>query len=213
MTRRPTAVLAAIVLAGGASARMGRAKALLPDGDGRPFVARLARTFLAAGIDEIVIVTGSTHDPIVEALKHDRLPVMPRVVRNEDPARGQLSSLWTGMDAVQRPELDGIVMTLVDVPMVRPATVTTVIDAWLRDRPPVARPAIRGRHGHPVLFDRAVFDELRRAPLDTGAKAVLRAHAHELTDVPVDDEGCVIDLDTPEDYAALIERTVRSDHR
>ena len=199
-------MLAAIVLAGGASARMGRPKALLPDGDGRPFVARLARTFLAAATDEIVVVTGAAHDAIVEALKHDRLPVMPRVVTNTDPSRGQLSSLWVGLDAVQRPELDAVLVTLVDVPMVRPATVRAVIDAWRRERPPIARPAIGERHGHPVLFDRTVFDELRRAPLNEGAKAVVHAHAHELLNVAVDDEGCLIDIDTPEDYAALVDR-------
>jgi len=200
-------VLTAIVLAGGGSTRMGRPKALLPDGDGRPFVVRLARTFLAAGIDEIVIVTGAAHDAVVEALKQDGVPVMPRVVRNDDPSRGQLSSLWVGLDAAQRPDLDAVLMTLVDVPMVRPATVRAVIDAWRQERPPIARPAIGERHGHPVLFDRAVFDELRRAPLDAGAKAVVHAHQNEIVNVAVDDEGCLIDIDTPYDYAALVERS------
>jgi molybdenum cofactor cytidylyltransferase len=200
-------VLTAIVLAAGGSTRMGRPKALLPDGDGRPFVARLARTFLAAGIDEIVIVTGAVHDAVVEALKHDGVPVMPRVVPNDDPARGQLSSLWVGLDAAQRPDLDAVLMTLVDVPMVRPATVRAVIDAWRQERPPIARPAIGERHGHPVLFDRAVFDELRRAPLDAGAKAVVHAHQNEIVNVAVDDEGCLIDIDTPYDYTAFVERS------
>ena len=200
-------MVTAIVLAGGGSTRMGRPKALLPDGDGRPFVARLARTFLAAGVDDIVVVTGASHDPVVEALKHDRVPVMPRVVRNGDPSRGQLSSLWVGLDAAQRPDLDAILMTLVDVPLVKPATVRAVIEAWIGGRPPIARPAIGERHGHPVLFDRVLFEELRRAPLDAGAKAVVHAHQSELVNVAVDDEGCLIDIDTPGDYAAFVERT------
>jgi molybdenum cofactor cytidylyltransferase len=65
------------------------------------------------------------------------------------------------------------------------------------------RPAIGDRHGHPVVFDRRVFDELRRAPLEAGAKAVVRAHAAEVLDVPVTDEGCLVDIDTPHDYEAL----------
>ncbi len=203
MWRSPTAVLGAIVLAAGESTRMGAPKALLPDESGRPFVARVTRTFLAAGIDELVVVTGSRHDAIVSALAHDRLPVMPRIVRNTDPSRGQLSSLWAGLDAVEHLALDAVLMTPVDVPMVKEATVRTVIEAWRRSRPPIARPVIGDRHGHPVLFDRAVFDELRRAPLAEGAKAVVHGHARQLLNVEVDDEGCLTDVDTPDDYKAL----------
>ena len=54
-----------------------------------------------------------------------------------------------------------------------------------------------------MLFDRAVFDELRRTPLGEGAKALLRAHADRVVNVPVDDEGCLVDVDTPADYEAM----------
>ncbi len=200
-------MLTAIVLAGGESRRMGRTKATLLDGSGRPFVARVVRTFLEAGIDDIVVVTGAAHDDVVAALERDRVPVMPRLARNDDPSRGQVSSLWVGLDAALRPEIDAVLMTLVDVPMVSPSTVRAVVAAWRVSRPPIVRPAIGDRHGHPVLFDRAVFAELRRAPLDAGAKAVVHAHAHELFNVPVDDEGALTDIDTPGDYAALVQRS------
>ena len=78
-----------------------------------------------------------------------------------------------------------------------------MIAAWRRTRAPIVRPAIGDRHGHPVIFDRAVFDELRLAPLDAGAKSVVRAHEDQILNVPVDDEGCVRDVDTPADYEAL----------
>ena len=203
-------MLAAIVLAAGESTRMGTPKALLRDGDGHPFVARLARTFHAAGIEEVIVVTGTHHDAIVAALEGDRVPAMPRVVRNADPARGQLSSLWVGLDAAGRANLEAILMTLVDVPMVKAATVHAVVEAWRRRRPPVVRPAIGDRHGHPVLFDRALFDELRRAPLADGAKTVVHAHEGALLNVQVDDEGCVTDVDTPADYEKLLQRSKRS---
>jgi molybdenum cofactor cytidylyltransferase len=192
------AVLAAVVLAAGESRRMGRTKAVLPDAAGRPFVARLVRTFRAAGIDEIVVVTGAAHDDVVAALEQDRATAMPRLVRNLDPARGQLSSLWVGLDAVLQRDVDAVLMTPVDVPMVNPATIRAVVAAWTAGRAPIVRPAIGDRHGHPVLFDRAVFGELRRAPLDVGAKAVVH--------VPVDDEGALTDIDTPRDYAAMVAR-------
>ena len=196
-------LVAAIILAAGDSTRMGRPKALLADPEGRPFVARLVRTCAVAGCSPIVVVTGRDHAAVAEALAADRLPVNPVVVNNPAPARGQLSSLWIGLDAVGSPESEAALVTLVDVPMVSPATVRQVIDAWRQRRAPIVRPAMGGRHGHPVLFDRMVFDELRRAPLADGAKAVVRAHAGRLVNVPVDDDGCLVDVDTPDEYEAM----------
>lgn len=199
-------MLAAVILAAGDSTRMGTPKALLADADGRPFVARIVRTFASAGVANIVIVTGAQHDAIVDAITADRPPIAPRVVRNPDPSRGPLSSLWVGLDAAAHPDLEAILMTLVDVPMVRAATIRAVIGAWRRTRAPVVRPAIGDRHGHPVLFERGVFDELRHAPLSEGAKAVVHAHAGQLVNVAVDDEGCLIDIDTAADYEAVIRK-------
>jgi CTP:molybdopterin cytidylyltransferase MocA len=198
-------VLTALILAGGDSRRMGRPKALLPDAEGRPFVARIVRTFASAGITDLVIVTGSQHDAIAAAVIADGPAVMPRFVRNADPSRGQLSSLWVGLDAVDR-DAEGVLMTLVDVPMLRPSTIRAVVDAWHTSRAPIVRPAMGDRHGHPVLFDRSTFDELRRAPLNEGAKTVVHAHADRVVNVPVDDPGCLMDIDTPGDYAQAFTR-------
>jgi molybdenum cofactor cytidylyltransferase len=197
-------VIAAIVLAAGDSTRMGSPKALLPDPDGRAFVARIVRTFAAAGIADLVIVTGSQHDAIVAAVEADQPPITPVFARNPDPSRGQLSSLWVGLDAVMRSDLEAVLMTLVDVPMLQSSTVQKVVDAWRRTSAPVVRPAIGARHGHPVLFDRALFPELRRAPLDQGAKVVVHAYANRIVNVPVDDPGSLIDVDTPSDYKQMM---------
>lgn len=183
---------------------MGRPKALLPDPDGRPFVSRLIRTFAAAGVREVVVVTGSQHDAIVRAIAADGPPLQPSVRRNPDPARGQISSLWTGLDAVADSATDAVLVMLVDVPLVRESTVRSVLDTWTGSHAPIVRPAVGARHGHPVLFDRALFDELRRAPMDEGARAVVHAHAGEIINVQVDDPGCLIDVDTPDDYERLM---------
>jgi molybdenum cofactor cytidylyltransferase len=90
--------------------------------------------------------------------------------------------------------------------MVRASTIEQVLGAWQRTRAPVVRPVVGPRHGHPVLFDRSVFDELRRAPLEEGAKAVVHAYAARVLDVPVADEGCLVDVDTPADYDALMRK-------
>jgi molybdenum cofactor cytidylyltransferase len=199
-------MLATIILAAGDSTRMGRPKALLPDPDGRPFVARLVRSFTAAGIDRAVVVTGSQHEAIVKATIADCPPILADCVRNPDPSRGQLSSLWVGLDAVESPDLDGVLVTPVDIPMIRSATSRLVVEAWTRTRAPIVRPAVGDRHGHPVLFDRIVFDALRHAPLSEGARVVVHAYADQLVNVEVDDDRCLVDVDTPADYETVISK-------
>lgn len=198
-------MLPGIILAGGASRRMGSPKALLADDRGRPFVARIAESMMVAGLERVIVVSGVDHDAIVAALAEAHLPQQPKVIRNPDPERGQLSSLWTAMDEVCTPEADAFAMTLVDVPTLAPATIRAVVDAWRRSRAPIVRPIVGWRRGHPVIFDRALFDELRHAPLEEGARVVVRAHWHESVDVPVDDAGCLTDIDTPADYQAYLQ--------
>ena len=181
---------------------MGSPKALLPDPGGRSFVARIVRTLRAAELAELLVVTGSQHDAIAAALAADGVFEWVRLVRNTDPARGQLSSIWTALDACP-PGTDGLLLTLVDVPMLTSETVRSVVEAWRDTRAAVVRPIMDGRRGHPVIFDHQLFDELRSAPLESGARAVVRAHWGESVDVPVRDPGCLIDVDTPLDYARL----------
>ena len=182
---------------------MGSPKALLLTPEGRPFVASIVRAFAGAAVTDIVIVTGRHHGDIVDAVLADAPPVTPRFARNLDPGRGQLSSLWVGMDAVVGPATPALLMTLVDVPLADPATVRVVIEAWQRTHAPIVRPALGDRHGHPVLFSCELFGELRHAPLDAGAKTVLRRHEAAIVNVAVDDERCLVDVDTPQDYDAL----------
>jgi len=199
-------MVAAIILAAGDSTRMGRPKALLPDPEGRPFVARLVRTFAAAGVRDVIVVTGSLHAAIADALAGDQPPTAPLLVNNPQPALGQVSSLWMGLDAAMELGVEAVLVTLVDIPLVRASTIRNVIDEWTRSRAPIVRPAIGDRHGHPVLFDRSVFDALRHAPITEGARAVVHANADRIVNVQVDDEGCLLDVDTPADYDAAIRK-------
>jgi molybdenum cofactor cytidylyltransferase len=197
-------VLSGIILAAGYSTRMGSPKALLAAPNGRAFVSHIVRTWHDAGVRDIVIVTGLDHAAIAHELDRDRPEPLPRIVQNPDPSRGQLSSLIAGLDAIA--PRDAVLMTLVDVPLASVATVSAVVDVWRQSRAPIVRPAIGDRHGHPVIFDRVLFEEFRRAPLHEGAKTVVRAHEREIVNVPVSDEGCVVDIDTPLDYERYLQR-------
>jgi CTP:molybdopterin cytidylyltransferase MocA len=197
-------MLEALVLAGGASIRMGSPKAVLRSPDGRPFIIRIIDTLVEAGLSGVTVITGVHHEVINETLaSYPALASAVRCVRNPDPARGQLSSLLVGMDAVAGPETRGVLMTLVDVPMVAVDTVRQLVEVWERTRAPIVRPAVGLAHGHPVIFDRQVFDALRATPMDIGARAVVRAFADRTQNVAVTDAGCLVDIDTPDDYAGL----------
>jgi CTP:molybdopterin cytidylyltransferase MocA len=190
-------VIPAIVLAGGASSRMGQPKALLCV-EGRTFVRRLLDTLRAGGITDAIVVVRPGADGVRREI--DRAQ-WGRAVENPQPDRGQLSSLLTGLDELDRPDVDGILVTLVDVPLIRPSTIAALLSRAHVATAPILRAVHRGRHGHPVVFLRPVFDALRRADPEAGAKTVLRSYAVE--DVEVEDAGVVRDVDTPEDYAAL----------
>jgi molybdenum cofactor cytidylyltransferase len=196
-------MIPAIVLAAGRSSRMGRAKATLPiDDRGDTFLTRIVRTFHNAGVDDVVVVVGHEAQAIVNAFQPSGLQA--RFVVNEQYDRGQLSSLLTGLAVIDRPGTVGALVTLVDVPLVSASTVRTVLDTYRRTHAPIVRPTSGARHGHPLLIDRSVFAELRAADPESGAKAIVRAHASLLGDVRVDDEGAYLDVDTPEEYKRLI---------
>jgi molybdenum cofactor cytidylyltransferase len=198
-------MIPAIVLAAGFSTRMGRSKAMLPLDGGDTFLTRIVRTFLSAGIDDVVLVLGHEAEHVAATFAKSGLPA--RVVLNAEYATGQLSSVMAGLSVVDRPGVAATLLTLVDVPVVAAATVRAVVDRYRQTRALVVRPTSGDRHGHPVLIDRALFDALRRADPAEGIKPIVRAHASAAGDVRVEDPGAFFDVDTPAEYAALLGRT------
>lgn len=198
-------MIAAIVLAAGASSRMGTPKAALPlGGRGATVLSAGVSSLLAAGVPRVVVVAGAHVEAVRRSLEAS--PQSVSIVEHPGWREGQLSSLLCGLDAVDHPGLEAVLMTLVDVPLVTPDTTRTLMRVWRERGAPIVRPARGDTHGHPVLFDRRVFAELRDADPEQGAKPVVRAHAHDLVNVPIVDEGAYLDLDTPEDYQRILAR-------
>lgn len=192
----------AIVLAAGESRRMGRPKAGLLTAPGGPtFAVALVDALRLACIADVTVVAGAHPEAVREALA-----ARPgtRVVDHPGWRDGQLSSLRAGLAAVETPDLEALVVALVDCPLVRAATIERLVAAWRDSRAPVVRPALGDRHGHPVIFDRAAFADLRSAPLDRGAKTVIERWRSQVLDLPVDDAGVLADIDTPGDYDAAV---------
>jgi molybdenum cofactor cytidylyltransferase len=171
---------------------------------GRSFAGRIVDVLAESGVDNLFVVTGEHHHAIVAAVMADAPRRLPVFVRNPNPARGQLSSLWVGMDHAITADVEALLVTLVDVPMITAEVVRQVIEGWRATGAPIVRPAIGDLHGHPVLYDRSLFAALRTAPLEEGAKSVVRAHESAILNVPVTDPGCLRDVDTPDDYRKLL---------
>ncbi len=192
-----------VILAAGASLRIGRPKALLPTGvEGETFLSRLVETFWAGGVEEVVDIA-SRHSGDVDRVLAG-VSRAPRVVDNPHPERGQLSSVRVALAAIDKPGVSGMLLTLVDVPFVSPSTIRIVLETFLRTGASIVRPASGDTHGHPVLFGRPLFDELRQASDAAGAKTVVRAHAADIVNIPVSDQGAFTDVDTREDYERIV---------
>jgi len=184
---------------------MGHPKALLPTANrDETFIGRIVRVLREGGVDDVVVVVAADVPPLDDALKHENPP--PRVVVNSTRDLGQLSSLLVGLRAVDRPGVAGMLMTLVDVPLIDVETVSRLREAHQRTRAPIVRPVQNGRHGHPVIFDRSVFDELRNADHATGAKTVVHAHLQDAVEIAVDGSGPFLDVDTPTEYTRIFDR-------
>jgi molybdenum cofactor cytidylyltransferase len=166
------------------------------------------KTLRDAEVDDLLVVVGHEGATITASLAPLAFPV--RVVENPDYSRGQLSSLQAGLRAADRPGVRGVLVTLVDLPLISSSTVRAVLDAYRRHpTAAIVRPVDGNRHGHPVVFDRQLFIELRAGDPAIGAKPIVQAHREAIVGVPVTYEGAFVDIDTPDEYERLIGRFPR----
>jgi molybdenum cofactor cytidylyltransferase len=190
---------AGVILAAGASSRMGRDKALLPWHGG---------TFLSAAIQvlqsvtELVIVVAGENaanlEPIVDAQA-------AFLVRNPNPEQGQFSSLQCGLREVLNRGRDAAIITLVDRPPPSPQTVEQIKDAFLSGNDAIwaVVPEYAGRHGHPIVVGREMMEAFLRAPITSSARDVEHAHQQHILYLAVTDPAVVANVDTPEDFENL----------
>lgn len=197
-------MIAGIILAAGASSRMGTPKALL-DYRGETFVGRLTRV-LGACSQPVIVVLGYHADAI-----RQQVPATAKIAINPDPSRGQLSSLQTGLAAIPA-EADGFAFIPVDSPAVAEDTVVALVRAFEQRRPETlfVIPRQSGKRGHPVLAARSIAREFLALPPTAEARDVVHAHVDHTEYVDVDDAGIFTDVDDPEAYRQLKARLKES---
>jgi molybdenum cofactor cytidylyltransferase len=209
--------LCGLILAAGASRRMGTDKALLawpPNTQDGPILSSgLPATLLSTQIavlrtftEAVIVVAGKNAErlkPVVEACG-------AAVVVNPEPERGQFSSLQTGLRAVMERGFEAAMITPVDSPPLGAASLTKLRDAFeqaLARGKWAVTPENQGRHGHPLLAGRALIEALLSVPVTSNARDVKHAHAQFFEDVAVPDLLASTEMNTPEEYAALAAKT------
>lgn len=206
MARSPS--FAGVILAAGESSRMGTDKALLPwppQVAGQPpskdtFLSAAIRSLLST--DFVVIVAGKNEAALAPVAYSNGASI----ITNPDPSRGQFSSLQVGLHEVLNRGRDAAMITLVDRPPVGAATVQMLRDAFESAPQNIwaVVPEFSGKHGHPFLVGRELIEAFLQAPATAAARDIEHSHQSNIRYVAVNDPFVAVNINTPEDYAALL---------
>lgn len=197
-------MIGAVILAAGASSRMGRPKQTLRF-QGESLLRRAALAALDAGCRPVVVVTGANAE--LSRREIDGLDV--RDVLNSAWETGMASSIRAGIENLiaAEPDVAAAVFLLCDQPHVTAGVLSDLIAAHRVTGQSVVASTYGGGFGVPALFGRTLFAELARLEGLSGAKEVLKRHAAEACFLPF--PGGEVDVDTPEDFSRLIEESRR----
>jgi molybdenum cofactor cytidylyltransferase len=200
---------AGVILAAGESSRMGRDKALLSWPPTSDLQAPSSHSFLSAAIRSLAL---STDFVIVVAGQNETVltPIVyangASIVVNPDPSRGQFSSLQVGLREVLNRGRDAVFITLVDRPPADAATVQTLRDSF--EAAPQSTwalvPEFSGKHGHPFVVGREMIERFLREPVSGTAREVEHRHQEHIQYLAVNDVNVALNINTPQDYAALM---------
>lgn len=191
---RPTARVAAIVLAAGGSRRMGAPKLLLPGPTGGPLLGEALDAIRDLELSDIVLIDGA--EPRVAAVAHEH---GFRTIHNKDWEEGVGSSLRAGVNALGE-DVDAVLVVLADQPRIRRRDIESLLETWRAGQAPVVATAYPEGGGVPAIFDRSLFDELRRLEGDRGARDLIRS-VEGVEFLTISDTR---DVDSPESYERVM---------
>ena len=190
--------IAGVLMAAGTSSRMGADNKLLKEWQGTPLIVHAMSTLKGAKLDHILVVTGHDADQIAPLL-----PEGTATAHNTHFAEGMSTSVKTAIQNLPD-EIDGALFMLADMPDVNASTLDELIAA-IKDHPDALAivPTWQGKRGNPVLWRREAFPLLTNLQGDQGARQIMMDHADRVIDLPVDDSGILLDVDTEAALKAL----------
>jgi molybdenum cofactor cytidylyltransferase len=208
----PTLRGGAVILAAGASSRMGTPKALLTHADGRSFLRTCCESLSAGGLDPIVVVIGNHRELLESELERIQQTAVcqPEASINETPERGQISSLGLGLASLAARGIAFAIVALVDQPALPREVLTLLIDAASRDPKAVHVPVCDGVRGHPVAFPTALGAAFQRAAPNMSTREWLSQSGFPVREHAAAAPAILVDLDTPEELATWRAATERS---
>jgi molybdenum cofactor cytidylyltransferase len=188
---------------------MGRDMALLPWPPPLPGSAGGIDTFLSTAIrsllglcDFVIVVAGSNASRLAPLVYVHNASL----VQNPAPERGQFSSLQVGLQEVLNHGRDAAIITLVDRPPARAATLTTLHQAFLAAPSDIwaTVPEYKGKHGHPFIAGRELMHAFLKASPTANAREIEHQHESHIQYFPIDDPYITLNIDTPAAYSALL---------
>jgi len=192
----------AILLAAGESKRMGQYNKLaLPVAGEVPLLRRTAQTLLASKLDEVVVVVGHEQERARELLAD--LPV--NIVVNERYQEGQMTSVYRGMQALQK-SCYGVMVCLADQPLLETHDVNLLVDYFLNRPAAILVPTYYGQRGNPIILSAQLRDDILKGERNLGCKRFIEKNPELVTTMEFANDHVVFDLDTAEDYARLQSR-------
>ena len=193
----PTAPTALLLLAAGASTRMGRPKQLLPY-HGRTLLRQAAETAVASGCAPIILVTGALHEELLPEIAG--LPI--RAVRNAAWESGMASSIRTGLTALAETKPTAVLIMLTDQPLVTPELLQQLVRQQQQTQAPIIAAAYGDALGVPAVFHQSVLPELLQLRGQQGGSRLIASLGAAVGQVPF--PAGLLDVDTPEQYASLL---------
>ena len=190
--------IAGLILAGGASRRMGTPKALLKF-QNETFLDRMIRLFSSVA-SPVIVVLGHQSGQIRSGIERSSQATF---AVNPDPVRGMLSSMQCGLQVLPA-ETEALMFTPVDHPNLQAGTLEKLAAHFQAQRAPVIVPTYEGLHGHPVCIARALANELLALPPTAMASDVIHKYVSQTSYIEVDDPAVTTDVDDPEAYAGLL---------
>jgi molybdenum cofactor cytidylyltransferase len=191
--------VSAIILAAGASRRMGTQKLLLPFA-GKTVIEHVVDQVKGAGVADVVAVAGADR-AVADVVRGRNV----RVVVNGNPDEGMLGSVRCGVRSVSE-RTEAVLVVLGDQPSISAMLLRAMMAAWEASPRRILVPTFEGRRGHPLMFSLAYRDEVLTRYDEGGLRGLLRTHAGDVLEVPADDPSVLADMDDLEDYRRELKR-------